>query len=207
MPYTIFIDGFGVYRNNYRSLTGIYAQFAFLNAFDRNRNINVFPITLGPYGALWKDVVTSLTHLTQLDAGVELILDDGRCLILFTPSIYYLSDIPEQIQNSGCRSARAVRFCRSCRITKSQGGDLLFDTVIEGRYHFEMLRIRAEAEKKAMRPCLEQLFEEGLADEQTPLVLLTPALDLNNTRPADSGHLKLKGVSSKALSLLFSDII
>ena len=59
-PFLTFIDGFGLYRNMYRSLMGFYIIPAGLSYTDRNRRTNVFPITLGPHGSNLADVVKAI---------------------------------------------------------------------------------------------------------------------------------------------------
>jgi hypothetical protein len=44
----MFTDGFGAYRNAYRSLMGVYLLLAGLPIHERNnKRANVFPLTLG----------------------------------------------------------------------------------------------------------------------------------------------------------------
>ena len=66
-PILVFIDGFGLYRNSYRSLIGVYAIVAGLTAEDRNRQANVFPLTLSPHGSNFVDTVKSFGSLGALD--------------------------------------------------------------------------------------------------------------------------------------------
>ena len=47
----MFINGFGVYRNSYRSLIGFYTILARFTVWEKNRQANVFPITLSPHGS------------------------------------------------------------------------------------------------------------------------------------------------------------
>ncbi|OXV05389.1 hypothetical protein Egran_06843 [Elaphomyces granulatus] len=48
LPLLTFIDGFGLYRNAYRTFMGMYFNFASLSFHERTRRANVIPITLGP---------------------------------------------------------------------------------------------------------------------------------------------------------------
>ncbi|KAF1935730.1 hypothetical protein EJ02DRAFT_428167 [Clathrospora elynae] len=206
-PYTAFIDGFGVYRNMHRSITGKYLQFAFLDELERKRQINVFPLTLGPFGANWEDVVKSLMHLTKLEAGVEVILDDGTPVVVCAPCLCYIGDMPQQQANSGCKSQNAQHFCRHCLISSDERGNLGYNTIINGRYHFEMIQCRTEADSKAARERNEIFQELGLAKDQAPLQIITPALDLFRTRPPDAVHSEWKGIARQTILLLFEDIL
>jgi hypothetical protein len=55
-----FIDGFGLYRNAYRSIMGIYLIPAALSFQERARRANVFPLTLGPHGSNFADVIGAM---------------------------------------------------------------------------------------------------------------------------------------------------
>ena len=59
-PIVIFIDGFGVYRNSYRSLVGIYAMIASLAIKERQRPSNMFPLSLSPHGSNLDDAVRAI---------------------------------------------------------------------------------------------------------------------------------------------------
>lgn len=58
VPFQMFIDGFGLYRNSYRSIMGFYMIIGALTFQERTRRANVLPITLGPHGQNFEDVVT-----------------------------------------------------------------------------------------------------------------------------------------------------
>jgi hypothetical protein len=206
-PYTMFIDGFGVYRNMYRSIISMYVQFAFLNETERRRQINVFPLSLGPFGADWEDVVRSLTHLADLESGVEVTLDNGQKVIVAAPCLAYIGDMPQQQANSGCRSQNAEHFCRHCLVGKEDRANLYYNIVLNGRYHFEMIRCRQAANSKAEREKREIFQELGLAPKEPPLQALTPALDLFRSRPPDAVHSEWKGIARQMITLLFEDII
>lgn len=50
LPLINFIDGFGLYRNMYRSIIGFYFTLAGLLYKERMWRTNVIPFTLGPHG-------------------------------------------------------------------------------------------------------------------------------------------------------------
>lgn len=89
-----FIDAFGLYRNLYRLLIGIYFILVLLYGHERNRRVNVFPLTLGPYSSNFADVVEAIKLLAVLDRGVEVyILGIGNVLLIaFT--LTFLRDMP-----------------------------------------------------------------------------------------------------------------
>ncbi|KAF1938513.1 hypothetical protein EJ02DRAFT_303464, partial [Clathrospora elynae] len=206
-PYTAFIDAFGVYRNMHRSITGKYLQFAFLGEIDRRSQINVFPLTLGPFGADWEEVVRSLMHLTELERGVEVKLDNGTSIVICAPCLAYIGDMPQQQANSGCKSQNAKHFCRHCLISSTDRADLNYNITQSGRYHFEMLRCRNEANRKSARERDDMFQNLGLATKQTPLQVITQSLDLFRSRPADAVHAEFKGIARQTITLLFDDIL
>jgi hypothetical protein len=50
MPFLLFIDGFGIFRNTYPSLKGFYLTPASLPYAERRKESNMFTLTLGPHG-------------------------------------------------------------------------------------------------------------------------------------------------------------
>lgn len=91
--FMLFIDGFGLYQNMYRSLMGVYIIFAGLNARERSRQANVFPLTLGPHGSDFNDVVEALQSLRLLDQDAQLIIN-GVPKIVYAFTNAFLGDMP-----------------------------------------------------------------------------------------------------------------
>ncbi|KAI1430444.1 hypothetical protein GGR50DRAFT_702193, partial [Xylaria sp. CBS 124048] len=77
LPFQVFIDAFGLYRNMYRTLMGIYLTPEFFPHNLRDKRANIFPLTLGPHGSNFTDVLAGLYHIKELDSGTTLTLDDG----------------------------------------------------------------------------------------------------------------------------------
>ena len=57
MPVSLFIDGFGIHRNMYRSLKAFYITLASLPYAERRKVSNIFTLTLGPHGASFNSTV------------------------------------------------------------------------------------------------------------------------------------------------------
>jgi hypothetical protein len=208
LPYTLFIDAFGLYRNMYRPIPGFYAQFAFMNEFDRKKRINVFPITLAPFAAKWDDVIASLIHLTELETGVDVVLDDGTSVTICAPCITYVGDMPQQQANAGCKNQKADHFCRSCLISAAgDANNIRYDIVNGGRYHFETLRVREMVQAMSKKDMISSFKELGLSEQPSPLAALTPSLCIPLAFPGDVAHSEFKGIARQVLNLLFSDII
>jgi hypothetical protein len=207
LPYTAFIDGFGLYRNMHRSIIGKYLQWSFMNKVDRKRQINVFPLTLGPFGASWEDVVKLLVHLSGLELGVDVTLDDGTKVTICAPCLACVGDMPQQQANAGCKSQNAEFFCRFCLIGSARKGDLKYDIVSNARYHNEMVRVRAYAETLSQNKKLALFQQFGLSKDPSWLYLLTPALDRLRSCPPDAAHSEFKGIARQIITCLFDDVL
>lgn len=60
-------------------------------------------------------------------------------------AMQYVGDMVQQQWNAGFLGARAKLGCRSCFISDSDGrGDLEYDIVDYGRYHYQTLALRKE---------------------------------------------------------------
>jgi hypothetical protein len=96
-PYIIFIDKFSLYYNMHKPTKGIYVQPAHLDETDRKRQINILPLTLGPFRAAWEDIVKAL------EQGVQVTLDDGTNIIICAPCLADIGDMPQQQANASVR--------------------------------------------------------------------------------------------------------
>ncbi|ELR10244.1 hypothetical protein GMDG_04632 [Pseudogymnoascus destructans 20631-21] len=79
-PLIMFIDVFGLYRNMYRSLTGVYFSLAGQTLRARMHRANVFVLTLGPHGASSDEVLSFIVDLPKLDRGMVLTINARRRL-------------------------------------------------------------------------------------------------------------------------------
>jgi hypothetical protein len=130
-----FIDSFSLYYNSYRSLMGYYTIIASLNFQDRNRRQNVLPITLGPYNSNLDDVILAMQSLVLLEEGMPLDINGVKTTIsIFT--LCFIGDMPQQQWNSGFKTQRANRGCRFCFIDETDQGNLDFNVLNKGRYHY-----------------------------------------------------------------------
>ena len=120
LPLLTFIDGFGLYRNMYRTLMGVYFIIAAFLSRERARWANVLPITLDSHGSNFADVVNALGDALQsLDAGEPLPIDRRQsCVCAFT--LCYLGDMPQQNENSGSMSRNATHGCQFCFYQRSR---------------------------------------------------------------------------------------
>lgn len=130
----------------YRSLIGIYLIPGRLSAEERSKWQNVFPLTLGPHGSNFTDVIGSLIGLRNLDQGVDMEGDDGNKVRFIAAPLAILGDMPQQQQNAGFKGPTAKLCCRKCLVAEHDRHNLDYDTTLLGRYHHA---IRSERRRGA----------------------------------------------------------
>jgi hypothetical protein len=208
LPLLTFIDGFGLYRNAYRSIMGWYIIIAALTFEDRARRGNVHPLTLGPHGSNFGDVVRALRpYLVLLEGGVEVdILGEKIFLCAFTLS--HIGDMPQQQTNAGMKTQRAAFGCRMCFVKDDERGNLLYDINQHGRYYWQNARMRQEmASKPTVNDKNQYASAHGLSVDTPPLSTVSPSLDLIRTTPPDPAHSELNGVAAESHRLLLDGIL
>lgn len=215
-PVMTFIDGFGLFRNAVRSLVGFYMTPAGLNAHDRNRRANTFPIFLSPHGAVFEDVVSHLKSFIPLDKGVEVTIKGKRTLLsVFT--LCYLGDFPQQNNNAGFMGPTAAKFCRFCLVGKKTTVDAMedanpghiidFDDRTHGRYHFQIQEMRRYMATLTASQKKEYASQWGLREQKSNLEIISPALDVIMTRAPDAAHSEYNGMAQVFHDLLMRGIM
>lgn len=209
VPLLTFIDGFGLYRNSYRSLMGFYEIPAAFSSQERARRTNVLPITLGPHGSNFKDVVAALKSLIPLDEGMELdITGDGTKTLVSVFTLCFIGDMPQQQENSGFKTQRATRGCRFCFIDENERGNMKYDISANGRYHHQALAMRAEMKSlRTLKMRSDYSTKWGISQSDPPLVDISPALDIILTRPSDPAHSEFQGITRLMHEMLLSSIL
>ena len=118
VPTFDFVDGFGLYRNMYRSLLGIYSLPACLPLELRRQQRHHTVITLGPYGARMGDVIAALgPDLRKLYIGCDMLIGGETVLVWSTP-LALTGDMVQQNANCGHLSPSANMFCRECLVDR-----------------------------------------------------------------------------------------
>ena len=143
LPYLLFLDGFGLYRNSYRSLMGVYLMLTSFGFNEQMRRANVIPLTLGPHGSNLNDVLDALLSLRNLDRGGELLDLPQPTRVCIFP-LCTIRDMPQQQANAGFKSQRANFGCWFCLVPSESRGDLDYDVVKNGRFHFQTMQQRRE---------------------------------------------------------------
>lgn len=105
----------------YRTIIGIYHLLCCLTFQERQRRANVFPLTLSPHGSNLAEVLAAFKQLTELDAGVEVIVN-GTPTEMLVFVLAYIGDMPQQAWNAGFMGPRARRGCRTCYIDANEDG-------------------------------------------------------------------------------------
>ena len=207
VTFLCFIDGFSLYRNMYRTLLGIYIIFAGLNSQEQSRRCNVFPVTLGPHGSKFEDVIGALSSLSRLDQGLQLTIN-GQQKFVCAYTLAFIGDMPQQQENAGFKRSTAKLGCRFCLIPQKDQGNLRYDSVWNGRYYFETMRLRSKADAQKSKAAKTRFCVEwGLSLQQSPLVRIAPALDIILSRPADPAHSEYAGMARQAHHLLIDAIL
>ena len=207
LPWMTFIDAFGLYRNRRRSLMGMYLIPASLPFSERQRRANVFPLTLGPHGSNFSDVIGALKSLITLDRGA--IVDiHGEEVLLCAFTHAYIGDMPQQQVNSGMKSQNANLGCRFCYINADERGDVDFDHHLNGRYHHQVVAMREDMETIRTKGQKEKYCKKwGMSLEPPALAQISPALDILLSRPGDPAHSEYKGLSNLMHSLLLDSVL
>ena len=83
-------------------MIGIYLIMAGLTLRERTRRSNVLPLTLGPHGSNFSDVIGALQLMTKLDEGLSANIK-GESVQLFAFTLMFIGDMPQQQENAGFR--------------------------------------------------------------------------------------------------------
>lgn len=213
VPLQTFIDGFGLYRTTQRSLMGFYQIMANLPFRERARRMNVIPITLGPHGSNFADVVEALVPLRDLDQGLTMEIKNPKLDIngpvqVCAFTLMFIGDMPQQQANSGNKSQRAILGCRSCFISKNERGNLDYDIVANGRFHHQAVQMRRQLNAIEQPRAREAKGTElGMLPGSISLDFIAPALDVVVTRPSDPAHSELQGMTRRLHEILTEGIL
>lgn len=134
LPFGIFLDDFGLYRNTYRSLPGLYFQPWNLCQSERFLMRNMFVLMIAPFGCSTMEIARCLEDETiSLERGIDFELD-GEIVRLIMFPLAFTGDMPQQNSNCGCMSHKSNIGCRVCYIPAEKRGDLDYDVECNGRY-------------------------------------------------------------------------
>lgn len=229
LPFSLFIDAIGLYRNMYRPIMGFYLIPQFLDKRLRNRRKSLIPLTLGPFGSKFADTIECLANLAGLDEGIELTISGRRKLFVCSFINCIIGDMPSQQLLSGCLGPMANMPCRYCLIYNQERPKLDFNIVEFGRYseqtHRNIERIKLITVKTHREQALRKLglhsdwqLMDALSENSShlysvrPLLIfvcftgaITPSLDIIRSRPIDAAHSEYQGLARQLLIVIFED--
>lgn len=206
VPLLTFIDGFGLFRNMYRTLMGVYMIIAAFTFRERARRSNVLPLTLGPHGSNFSDVINALQALYHLDAGQNLNIN-GQDVFVCVYTMAYIGNMPQQQENAGFLSVKANLSCRYCFAGGDERADTEIDIVTHGRYHHETLRMRDHMKTLTKTAQLKYSTQNGIGLSPPPLLTISPALDIIHSRPSNPAHSEYGGITKQLHELLMNEIL
>lgn len=139
IPFTLFLDDFGLYRNTFCRLGGVYIQPAGLDEPNRFSLQNMFVLMVTPFGSSGQDIASCLQEETiPLGQGLRTIVEyspgNHEEVILTVFPICITGDMPQQNENAGLMSHKSLHGCRYCFIHTDMKGDLNHDVHQDGRY-------------------------------------------------------------------------
>ncbi|KAG6140097.1 hypothetical protein E4U25_005470 [Claviceps purpurea] len=210
LPMFLFADGFGLFRNMYRAIEGLYLMPQYVPAAEREKLCSLIPLTLGPFGANKADIYKALNYLCELEKG-KVVMVNGQEIFVCAFVSAFVGDMMEQQELSGCMSHRASNSCRYCRLGKDDRGAMDFDLTRDGRFD---PYLRRKAKKlRAMTTITNQkkkMSKYGIKDDwclMDALDELFPCLDRIRSRPVDAAHSEYQGLSRVLLTLVYKDIL
>jgi hypothetical protein len=206
--FILFIDDFGIYCNMYRALKGFYITLAALGYKERRKPSNEFTLTLGPHGISIDDIVRNLEPgLSALGKGTKLIVSGTSTLVKAFP-IVLTGDMPQNADSSGFMRHGAAKGCRACFVDKSERGDIYFDIIEYGRFHWDIIFLREQGsliENDRERAVF--FTERGMREDPPPIAHIAPCLDLILGRGYDAPHSEWRGIGYAIFGVLFNTIL
>ena len=229
VPLICFIDGFGLYRNRQRSLMGMYLIMASFTFRERARRANVLPLTLGPHGSNFADVIAALQHMGDLDevskffisllpfrrSNADLKLIQGLLMTINGEEVFlcsfpfmYIGDMPQQQESSGFKSQNANLGCRFCYIVNTERDQLDYDLVQNGRFHHQALNMRKEMQSLRTKQERDSYATKwGINTNDPCLIDISPTLNILLSRPGDPAHSEYSGMTKQLHLLLIETIL
>jgi hypothetical protein len=191
IPVTLFLDGFGLYRNTYKSLQGLYIQPACLDEPGRFTLQNMWVLMIGPFGIDTNQIAKCLEKEGKaLGEGIK--LENGDILIMFPLCI--TGDMPQQNQNAGVMSHLSRRGCRYCRIQSDDKGNLEYDVNRDGRYRQQQDNLFANIMSQNLSDSARGTVfsKQGISSNGHLFGAAFPSLDRFSAYPNDPMHVELR---------------
>ena len=220
VPHLDFIDGFGLFRNAYRSLTGIYFVPSNLPLTERTRLSNIFVTTLGLHGASFDEMIKTISLASQvMEQGKimgicgsttqrELLQVDRTPIFVVAFALGFTGDLAQQNTSAGFLKFNATFGCRNCNILTKNMGNLDFDIIHDGLYHFPTVFDRQKASDMTKTRALAYTRARGMHLTQSAIQqYLSPSVDLCRMFVHDAAHSEWQGLLRNAVDVLFEHAI
>jgi hypothetical protein len=207
LPLLWFYDEFGLHRNMYRAILGIYFSLAGLSLEERTRASNQHTLTLGPHSAIFADFMEPLKPgLVALEEGCRMDIQGTEYLVC-APTLAFIGDMKGQQASAGFLSPRGNLSCRMCYAGPDNRDDMDIDLDLHRRYHFETMAEREATTTMAWTQRKKVLAEKGLLMEESPLAAITPALDITRSRPIDVAHSEFLGITRRLVRVVMTEML
>ncbi|KAI1980049.1 hypothetical protein LOZ53_006691 [Ophidiomyces ophidiicola] len=112
LPFQLFIDGFELYQNMYKSLTGFYLISAELCAAEQRRQNNVYIIAFDSHVINFSDMINVLGlgfQALKEDFHVHVISEEMVQVVVLC--LMFLENMPQQNDNAELKRSTAMHFC------------------------------------------------------------------------------------------------
>lgn len=197
IPLVMFLDDFGLYRNAYHSLGGLYMQPANLDEPSRFTLQNMFVLMLTPFGSDESTIAACLAEETvPLGQGMPTVLRSGEKVILTVFPLCVTGDMPQQNANCGVMSHKSKMGCRYCFQPTEDRGILNDEVLHTGRYkqHHDALyqHLQQQAHGKSKKVTHDIFASVGVAQIGHIFRECFPMLDPFQAYPNDPMHAELR---------------
>ncbi|KAI0483356.1 hypothetical protein GGR56DRAFT_663844 [Xylariaceae sp. FL0804] len=207
LPLKIFGDGFALYRVIHKSIIGVYNEIFALPEVESSRQLNIFPLTLGPHGSNFHKVIRALEPMRALDKGL-MVKVKGEPRMLCAPILAITGDMPQQAANSGVLGPVANQGYRFCGINSKNRGNLEFNTVLKARAHNLLERQRRHMDELPTKMAkINYGRTHGIAAEGPGFAYIAPALDLIAGRPSNAAHSEFAGITKMIHQVLLDQAL
>jgi hypothetical protein len=192
IPLCMFLDAFGLHRNAYCSIEGMYMTPACLNEGARTKLQNWFVLMYGPFGAQVQDMLRILDdEFPALERGLTVNLAGEEVLLTCFP-LCITGDMPQQNANAGIKSHKSIRGCRYCLVSDDERIDLKYSVEVHGRYSQLSAAINDHRQSLKKGKSAELLNKYGMLEHGSYFAITFPLLDPYTCFPIDAMHCELR---------------
>ncbi|PKC56328.1 hypothetical protein RhiirA1_402217 [Rhizophagus irregularis] len=130
----IYYDDFGMYRNTYHSLGGVYIQLGNMPFEMRKHLRNHFILGFVPFGGCFEDFIRPfIKDMKQLEEGILMNVQGRDCWIVAGLGCVN-ADLPQGNDLTSVKRYGVIRGCRTC-LAKENATDTTLDIASISRYH------------------------------------------------------------------------